>query len=120
MTRSAATTAACLEGLARRRIHVGHVSSIAPPVHSAWRLPGDRRVHLLLDERRHHKIAIEAKRRNVLVAEIIRDTIDRMPASEDIRRSAIAFVLPAAPKPVPDDPADLRRELAAGHDRRSL
>ena len=80
----------------------------------------DRRVHLLLDERRHHKIAIEAKRRNVSVAEIIRDAIDRMPASEDVRRSAIAFVLSAAPMPVPTDPADLRRELDAEHERRAL
>lgn len=79
----------------------------------------DHRVHLLLDERRHRKIAIEAKRRNVSVAAVIRDAIDRMPASDDIRRSAMAFVLAAPPMPVPDDPADLRRELDAEHDRRA-
>lgn len=80
----------------------------------------DRRVHLLLDERRHRKIAIEAKRRNVSVAEVIRDAIDRMPVSDDIRRTAIEFVLAAPPMPVPDDPADLRRELDAEHERRAL
>ncbi len=80
----------------------------------------DHRVHLLLDEPRHRKIAIEAKRRNVSVAAVIRDAIDRMPASDDIRRSAIAFVLAAPPMPVPDDPADLRRELDAEHERRAL
>lgn len=73
----------------------------------------DRRVHLSLDEGRHRKIAMEAKRRNVSVAEVIRDAIDQMPASDDIRRSAIAFILAAPSMPVPDDPADLRRELDA-------
>jgi len=79
----------------------------------------DHRVHLLLDERRHRKIAIEAKRRNVSVAEVIRDAIDRMPANDDIRRTAIELVLAAPPMPVPDDPADLRRELDADHERRA-
>ncbi len=79
----------------------------------------DHRVHLLLDERRHRKIAIEAKRRNVSVAAVIRDAIDRMPASDDIRRSAIAFVLAAEPVPMPRDPADLRRELDEAHDLRA-
>lgn len=78
----------------------------------------DRRVHLLLDEPRHRKIAIEAKRRHVSVAEVIRDAIDRMPANDDIRRSAIDFILAAPPMRVPDDPADLRRELDAEHERR--
>jgi len=77
-----------------------------------------RRVHLLLDEPRHRKVAIEAKRRQVSVAEVIRDAIDRMPANEDIRRSAIDFILALEPMPVPDDPADLRRELDAEHERR--
>lgn len=80
----------------------------------------DHRVHLLLDERRHRKIAIEAKRRNVSVAEVIRDAIDRMPASDDVRRTAIEFILAAPPMPVPDDPADIRRELDAEHERRAL
>lgn len=77
----------------------------------------DRRVHLLLDEPRHRKVAIEAKRRDVSVAEVIRDAIDRMPANDDVRRSAIAFILAAPPMPVPDDPADLRSELDAEHER---
>lgn len=77
----------------------------------------DRRVHLLLDEPRHHKLAVEAKRRNVSVAEVIRDAIDRMPTNDDLRRSAIDFILATEPMPVPDDPADLRRELDAEHER---
>ena len=77
-----------------------------------------RRVHLLLDEPRHRKVAIEAKRRQVSVAEVIRDAIDRMPANEDIRRSAIDFILALEPMPVPDHPVDLRRELDAEHERR--
>lgn len=79
----------------------------------------DRRVHLLLDEPRHRKIAIEAKRRNVSVAEVIRDAIDRMPTNDDIRRSAIDFILAAEPVPMPKDPADLRRELDEAHDLRA-
>lgn len=79
----------------------------------------DHRIHLLLDERRHRKISIEAKRRSVSVAEVIRDAIDRMPASDDTRRTAIEFILAAPPMPVPDDPADLRRELDAGHEGRA-
>ena len=79
----------------------------------------DHRVHLLLDERRHRKIAIEAKRRNVSVAAVIRDAIDRMPASDDVRRAAIAFILAAEPVPMPLDPADLRRELDEAHDLRA-
>lgn len=77
----------------------------------------DRRVHLLLDEPRHQKVAIEAKRRNVSVAEVIRDAIDRMPTNDDVRRAAIDFILAAEPMPVPDDPSELRRELAVEHER---
>jgi Arc/MetJ-type ribon-helix-helix transcriptional regulator len=77
----------------------------------------DRRVHLLLDGPRHTKVLIEAKRRNVSVAEVIRDAIDRLPTEADVRRAAIDRILAAEPMAVPFDPKDLRRELDHEHER---
>jgi hypothetical protein len=69
------------------------------------------RFQILLDEPRYQKVVREAARRGVSVATVIRDAIDRLPSDSDERRAAIAAILEAAPMPVPDDPADLRREL---------
>jgi hypothetical protein len=77
----------------------------------------DRRVHLLLDERRHAKLAIEAKRRNVSIAEVIREAIDRLPTDADVRRAAIDRILSADPMELPLDPRDLRREIDLEHER---
>lgn len=77
----------------------------------------DRRVHLLLDESRFRKVTGEARRRQVSVALVIREAIDRLPAMADQRRAAIADVLAAEPMPVPADPAELRRELDTAHER---
>jgi len=71
----------------------------------------DRRVHLLLDEPRYRKVAAEAERRRVSVAEVIREAIDRIPTDVDVRRRAVAEILAAGPMSVPGDPRDLRREL---------
>ena len=77
----------------------------------------DRRVHLLLDERRFQKVAREAGRRQVSVAMVIRDAIDRLPAEAEQRRAAIAEILSAEPMSVPADPAELRRELDIARER---
>ena len=77
----------------------------------------DRRVQLLLDEARYRKVAREARRRHVSVAAVIRDAIDDLPAEADRRRAAIAEILAADPMPLPVDPADLRREIDAFHER---
>jgi len=77
----------------------------------------DRRVQLLLDGPRYRRLAIEAKRRHVSVASIIREAIDRLPATSDERRAAIAEILAAQTMPVPTDPGDLHRELDDAHDR---
>ena len=77
----------------------------------------DRRIQLLLDEPRYRKVAGEAKRRRVSVAAVIREAIDQLPDDAGQRRAAIASVLAADPMPVPLEPAELRRELDAGHDR---
>ena len=77
----------------------------------------ERRVQILLDEPRYRRVAGEARRRHVSVATVVRDAIDQMTAGAETRKDAIARVLAAAPMAVPSDPADLRHELDAGHDR---
>ena len=71
----------------------------------------ERRVQILLDEPRYRKVFVEAKRRNVSLAAVIREAIDRLPAEAEGRRAAIADILAAEPMPVPADPADIRREI---------
>jgi hypothetical protein len=71
----------------------------------------DRRVHLLLDANRYRKVSNEARRRQVSVATVIRDAIDRLPADDDRVADAVERILAAAPMPVPADPRALRQEL---------
>ena len=78
----------------------------------------DRRVPVLLDRSRYRKVANEAARRGVSVAEVIRQAIDAMPMPAERRRAAIDEILAAPPMDVPDDPADLRRELDEAHSHR--
>jgi hypothetical protein len=50
----------------------------------------------------------------------VRRAIDReLPATAERRRAAIERLLAAEPIPVPDDPADLKREIRAMHERRA-
>jgi len=70
-------------------------------------------MQLLLDEERYTKVATEARRRGVSAAEVVRDAIDQLQtAAERQRRQAIlAEIFAAEPMPVPDDPAEIRREI---------
>ena len=77
----------------------------------------ERRVQLLRDAARHRKVVGDARRRRVSVAAVIRDAIDRLPATADERRAAIAEILAAEPMPVPSDPGELRQELDGAHER---
>jgi hypothetical protein len=77
----------------------------------------ERRVQILLDEPRYRRVASEARRRRVSVAAVVRDAIDQMASGTEIRKDAIAQVLAAEQMAVPSDPAELRRELDAGHER---
>ncbi len=79
----------------------------------------DRRVQLLLDAKRYQKVEGEARRRKTSVAAVIRGAIDKLPDEGDWERSraALEAILAAEPMPVPEDPADLRRELDEAHDR---
>jgi hypothetical protein len=81
-------------------------------------MPLTRRVPLLLDSQRYRKVASEAERRRISVAEVIRQAIDAMPVQAERRRAAIDAILAAPPMDVPDDPADLRRESDEGHSHR--
>lgn len=80
-----------------------------------------RRLHILLDDARYERVAARAERQGVSVAAVIREVIDRgLPATDDRRRAAaLRRILDADPMPVPDDPADLRAELDAAHERRA-
>jgi hypothetical protein len=70
----------------------------------------DHRVQILLDDERYQKVSREATARGISIAAVIRDAIDHIPVSTDQRRAAIAAILDAPAMPVPEDPADLRRE----------
>jgi hypothetical protein len=71
------------------------------------------RLQILLDDDRHRRLVAEAERRSVPVAVVVRDALDRALASNpDERRAALAAILAAEPMPVPDDPADVKREIA--------
>jgi hypothetical protein len=76
----------------------------------------ERRVHLLLDEPRYRRVAGEARRRRVSVAAVIRDAIDQLPDDAAVRRSAIEQILSAEPMVMPQDPAELRREVEAARE----
>ncbi|HEY4028583.1 MAG TPA: hypothetical protein VGO86_19305 [Candidatus Dormibacteraeota bacterium] len=77
----------------------------------------NRWLHILLDAQRYQKV--EAERRHTSVAAIIRDAIDQVPDEGDWprRRAALEAILAAEPMPLPEDPAELRRELDDAHDR---
>jgi hypothetical protein len=76
------------------------------------------RLQILLDEQRYRKLAATAETQGISIAAVVRAAIDELPDTHaQRRRQAIARILAAAPMPVPDDPADLRRELDEAHDR---
>lgn len=81
-----------------------------------------RRVQILMDERRYARLEEAAAERGISVAAVVRSLVDTMlPASERRRVEAAEWLLDAAehdPIPVPDDPAELRRELAAAREER--
>jgi hypothetical protein len=77
----------------------------------------ERRLQILLDEERYQRVMREAKRRGISAGAVIRESIDELPDDLERRRAAIDSILAADPMPVPGDPANLRAELDAGHDR---
>lgn len=78
------------------------------------------RLQVLIDEERAGRLDAEAARRGVSVATLVREGIDTVlpaGASAQDRQRAIARILKADQIDVPVDPADLKHELAAMHDR---
>ena len=73
-----------------------------------------RRLQVLLDEERYERLARPATERGASIATLVREAIDsRFPAVDSRRSAALAAILAAEPMDVPDDPADVKRELAA-------
>lgn len=71
-----------------------------------------RRLQILIDDGRYQRLQHHANERGVSVAAVIRDLVDTgLPNTLAIRRAAFDRLMAAEPLPVPDDPADLRREL---------
>jgi hypothetical protein len=78
-----------------------------------------RRLQVLIDEKRFMVLEAEAARRNVPVAVIVREAIDRaFPSTSDARQVAAAAILDATAMPVPD-PESLRDELEELRGRRA-
>jgi hypothetical protein len=77
----------------------------------------EHRLQILLDDDRYQKVASEARRRGVSIAAVIREALDRLPSHVEARRSAIDAILDADTMAVPKDPADLRREVDAAHEK---
>lgn len=72
-----------------------------------------RRLQILIDDERHRRLELEAARRGVAVAVLVREALDAAyPITAEERRAAGDRVLAADPMPVPDVDA-LRAELAA-------
>ncbi len=78
------------------------------------------RLQVLIDEDRARRLDAEAARRGVSVATLVREGIDAVlpdgPTPEQ-RRAAIARILAGPKIDVPEDPEELKRELADAHDR---
>jgi hypothetical protein len=78
----------------------------------------EKRLQVLLDERRYARLAAHASERNLSIGAVVREAIDRMiPATTQERSSAARRILAADPMPVPT-PAGLREELDALRARR--
>lgn len=72
-----------------------------------------RRLQVLIDDERHRRLEVEAARRGVPVAVLVREALDAaFPMTAADRKTAGNRVLAAEPMPVPDLD-DLRAELAA-------
>jgi len=72
-----------------------------------------RRLQILLDEARYARLARRAHDRGSSIATLVREAIDAsFPAVDADKRVAAARILEADPMAVPDDPDDLRTEIA--------
>ena len=72
----------------------------------------NRRLQILIDEDRYRQLAAKARERDVSVATIVREAIDSV-VRPDLARKRRAWrrIQAAEPMDVPDDPAELKREI---------
>ena len=91
----------------------------APPTYTCYRVCMlHRRLQIMIDDRRLQRLQDHATERGTSVAAVIRDLVDTaLPATDERRAVAARILLDPDRMPVPDDPADLRRELDEAHDR---
>ncbi len=76
-----------------------------------------RRLQVLIDDERHRRLEVEASRRGVAVAVLVREALDAAyPTTAEERRAAGDRVLAAQPMPVADV-EEPRAELAAARAR---
>jgi hypothetical protein len=72
----------------------------------------DRRLQILLDDERYERLSRRATESGRSIGWLVREAIDaRYPAFDPERRAAADRILAAEPMPLPDDPADLKREI---------
>lgn len=71
----------------------------------------EKRLQVLLDERRYARLAAHAAEHNLSIGAVVREAIDRLiPATSEERSAAARRVLAAEPMPVPAR-GELRKEL---------
>jgi len=76
------------------------------------------RLQVLIEPAQHERLRREAKRRGTTVGAVVREAIDTaVPDDADRRRAALDRLLSLRPIPVPDDPAELEREIQTMYGR---
>ncbi len=72
----------------------------------------NRRLQVLLDDRRYRRLHAEARARRASVGALVREAIDRtFPVPLERKRAAARAILAAAPMALPKDIALLKAEL---------
>lgn len=72
-----------------------------------------RRLQILLDDERYERLASQASQQGSSIAKLVREAIDaRYPVVATRRGAAAEAILTAEPMEVPDEPAELKREIA--------
>ncbi|MGH9190305.1 MAG: antitoxin [Acidimicrobiales bacterium] len=70
------------------------------------------RLQILIDDERYERLAKRASERGASIATLVREAIDsRFPEVDPEKHAAYLALMAAEPMPVPDDPADLKREI---------
>lgn len=70
------------------------------------------RLQVLIEPAQYERLRRESERRGEPIGAIVRDAIDRAVAPDiERRRAAWEHLMSLGPLPVPDDPAELEREI---------